>query len=198
MRSPTFHLEKQLAACGYSAIAGVDEVGCGALAGPVLAAAVILPVTSRLGRIRDSKMLSPIMRAALYSQITVRAAGWAVGQSSVAEITALGLRPATLLAMRRAVDQLNVVDYVLVDAWTLPALPIPQQGLIRGDQSVKSIAAASIIAKVTRDRMMAEYAIEYPGYGFEKHKGYGTAFHQSRIQELGPCAIHRLSYKTFA
>ncbi len=197
MRPPHFGLERELAAQGFRAIVGVDEVGCGALAGPVMAGAVILPPDSRLGGIRDSKLLSPAAREALYPLIIRRSAAWAVGSASVEEITGLGLRAATLLAMRRAVEGLAQVDYVLVDAWTIPGIPFPQRGIIRGDQSVKSIAAASVIAKVTRDRLMDTLAESFPAYGFERHKGYATDSHRAAIKKHGPCPHHRLSYRTF-
>lgn len=194
---PTFKAERELLARGFTAIVGVDEAGCGALAGPLVAAAVILPLDSRLGILRDSKTLSLIQKDRLYDQITTLSSGFAVGVASVEEITSLGLRPANLLAMRRAVEGVAHADFALVDAWTIPKLAIPQRGVIRGDRHIKSIAAASVIAKVTRDRMMLELAKEYPEYAFEAHMGYGTVLHQARIREHGPCAIHRLTYKTF-
>lgn len=195
---PTFELERSLLASGYRAIAGIDEVGCGCLAGPVVAAAVLLPLNSRLGLIRDSKLLSPDQRRRLEPLLKSRVTGYGIGEAAVSEIEKLGLRRATLLAMRRAYDTLaaaHAVDYILVDAWSIPELPVPQRAIIRGDRTVKSIAAASIIAKVHRDTLMARLAGEFPGYGFEEHKGYATAFHQDRLRALGPSPIHR---KTFA
>ncbi len=115
----------------------------------------------------------------------------------MAEIATLGLRPANLLAMRRAVEGIAGADYALVDAWTIPGLAIPQRGIVRGDRLVKSIAAASIVAKVTRDRMMVELSRQFPAYGFEVHKGYATKAHLRAIDVNGPCEIHRLGYKTF-
>ncbi len=176
-------------------IVGVDEVGSGALAGPVLAGAVVLPIASGLGGIADSKVLSTRQREELYVLICEKATAWAVGSASVQEIFDLGIRPSTYLAMRRAVDHIESVDYVLVDAWTIPGLSIPQHGIICGDRLTKSIAAGSIIAKVTRDRQMSELAMQYPQYGFEKHKGYATQMHKRAILEYGPCAIHRMNYK---
>lgn len=197
MRLPTFHAERALIAQGFGAIVGVDEVGCGALAGPVMAGAVILPLDSRLGNVRDSKLLSPQAREALYPFIIDRAKAWAVGSASVDEIGKLGLRAATLLAMRRAVEGIPKVDYVLVDAWTIPGLSVPQRGIIRGDLTIKSIAAASIVAKVTRDRLMVELAGQFPAYGFDVHKGYATKAHRAAIRAHGPCEHHRMSYEIF-
>jgi len=194
---PTFHQERALHAQGITRIVGVDEVGCGALAGPVVAGAAIFPVTSRLGLVRDSKLLSPSQREGLFTHIQEKSLAWATGLASPEEIASFGLREATYMAMRRAIEQIEQVEHVLVDAWTIPGLSVPQKGIIRGDQSVKSIAAASILAKVVRDRMMVEYAKEYPVYGFEAHKGYATKQHRDAIKQHGPCEIHRLNYKTF-
>lgn len=194
---PTFQYERDLISQGFRAIVGVDEAGCGALAGPLVAGAVIFPLDSRLGDVNDSKLLSPSKRDELYDLIVERATAWAVGSVSVEEITALGLRPANLLAMRRAVEGITGADYALVDAWTIPGLAIPQQGIIRGDSLVKSIAAASVIAKVTRDRIMDELSAKFPAYQFHVHKGYATKTHRDAIKEHGPCAAHRLTYKTF-
>ncbi|HAU65766.1 MAG: Ribonuclease HII [Candidatus Uhrbacteria bacterium GW2011_GWF2_39_13] len=191
---PTFKYERMLACQGYQRIAGTDEAGCGALAGPVVAGAVILPLNSRIGGIRDSKLLRESQREELYAFITSRAVAWSIGSASVEEIYTLGIRQANYLAIRRAVEALSEIDYVLVDAWTIPNLSCPQKGIIRGDQSIKSIAAASIIAKVTRDRMMKVLSEQYPEYGFEKHKGYGTVSHKKAIHIHGPCAIHRLNF----
>jgi ribonuclease HII len=196
-KKPTFLVERELIAQGFRAIAGVDEAGTGALAGPVVAAAVVFPLDSRLGKVRDSKLLGAEVREELYELVVERAAAWAVGIANVEEITAHGLRWANLTAMKRAVEAIASVDYVLVDAWTIPNLAIPQQGIIRGDRTVKSIAAASIVAKVTRDRLMRELAVQYPAYGFEIHKGYATVEHRAAIQKEGACPIHRLTYRTF-
>ncbi len=191
-------MEKQLLAEGFRFVAGVDEVGCGALAGPVMAGAAILPLDSRLGALRDSKLLSPAAREDLYPLIMKRAVAWAVGSASVEEIAALNIRGASLLAMRRAVEGLRVPpDFVLVDAWKIPGIPHPQRGVVRGDRTVKSIAAASILAKVTRDRLMVRAADAHPAYGFDIHKGYATAAHRAAIAAHGPCPLHRLSYRTF-
>lgn len=195
---------------GFERIVGVDEAGCGALAGPVVAAAVILPMDSRIGGIRDSKLLDERRREELYTVILERASVWSIGMASVEEIARLNIRGANLLAMRRAVKSIDeqlcpigqnrsdasieFVDYVLVDAWTIPGITVPQRGIVRGDRQVKSIAAASIIAKVTRDRLMAELAHEFPQYGFEIHKGYATKKHKQALAQHGPCLHHRLSF----
>jgi ribonuclease HII len=191
---PTFKYERMLAGQGYRRIAGTDEAGCGALAGPVVAGAVILPLNSRIGGIRDSKLLRESQREELYAFITSRAVAWSIGSASVEEIYTLGIRQANYLAMSRAVEALSGVDYVLVDAWTIPGLSCPQKGIIRGDQSIKSIAAASIIAKVTRDRMMKALSEQYPEYGFETHKGYGTVSHKKAIHIHGASPVHRLNF----
>lgn len=179
-------------------IVGVDEAGCGALAGPVVAGAVVLPVVSRLGELDDSKAMTALARERLFDLVAERSSAWAVGIASVDEINTLGIRPANYLAMLRAIEQIDGVDFVLVDAWTLPNLTVPQRGIIHGDHLVKSIAAASIIAKVSRDRLMRELAEVHPNYGFDVHKGYATALHQERIKRHGPCAIHRTSWSVFS
>lgn len=197
MYIPTFKLERELMARGYRVIAGIDEVGCGALAGPVVAAAAVVPIDSRLGLIRDSKLLSAAQRVRLVALFEQKLAGYAIGESRVEEINELGLRPATLLAMRRALEAMAkklTIDFVLVDAWKIPKLLIPQQAVIRGDKLVKSIAAASIVAKVHRDAYMAEMALQYPGYGFEQHAGYATRVHREALRRLGPTPIHRLNF----
>lgn len=194
---PTFKIERELMAQGYHRIVGVDEAGCGALAGPVVAAAVILPIDSRIGSIKDSKLMSEHRREEVYPILIERAIAWAVGFASVEEITQLNIRGANLLAMQRAVQAIENVEYALVDAWTIPGLTFPQRGIIRGDATVKSISAASVIAKVTRDRFMKELAQQVPQYGFEIHKGYGTKMHREAIAQYGPCEHHRLTYKTF-
>lgn len=196
--TPTFRAERELMALGYRAIVGVDEAGCGALAGPLVAAAVIFPLDSRLSLVRDSKTLSEPQRESLFEDVKNVSVAWAVGVASHEEIAEIGLRPANYLAMTRAIEQIKEADAALIDAWTIPGLHIPQRGIIRGDQTVKSIAAASVLAKVTRDHLMRDYAGMYPEYGFEKHKGYATKLHRNAIAKYGPCAIHRLTYKTFS
>ena len=195
MKKPTFLIERSLIAQGYEAIVGVDEAGCGALAGPVVAAAVILPLSSRIGKLHDSKLMLPKLRYQLYGLVIDRARAWSTGQASVAEIDQFGIRQAGFLAMRRAIDQLVQVDFVLADGFPIPDLSFPQQHLIGGDRKVKSIAAASIIAKVTRDRMMYDLDNHHPEYCFDQHKGYGTRLHKAMIKKYGPSPVHRMSFR---
>ncbi len=179
---------------GYLRIAGVDEVGCGCLAGPVVAAAVILPSPARLPGLNDSKLVSAKAREMLSKRIK-SIAMWAVGMSTVEEIDALGIRPATLLASKRALLALpQPPDAVISDAFFLPDLPFPCHPLVRADQQVRAVAAASIIAKVYRDQLMDEIAAAFPGYAFEVHKGYGTARHLAALAELGASPHHRRSF----
>jgi ribonuclease HII len=193
--TPTFDEEKTLNEAGFSFIAGVDEAGCGCWAGPVFAAAVILPLGWEGALLRDSKMMSARQREKSAESIRVGAVAWSVASASVEEIDALNIRRAAGLAQRRALESLSVpADFVLVDAFKIPEATVPQKNIIRGDALVASIAAASILAKTERDRVICGLAREYPGYGFENHKGYGTKEHQSAIKKLGPCPIHRKSY----
>lgn len=192
-----YNFESEAHRQGFFCIAGVDEAGCGALAGPVVAGAVVLPLGLELEMVQDSKQLTPKAREKAFELITSSALAWATGQASVEEIETINIRQATFLAMRRALEQLKGVDFVLVDAWTIPKISCPQKAIIRGDQIVKSISAASIMAKVTRDRLMEASHLEFPEYGFKEHKGYGTPFHQEAIRRFGPCKIHRKTYKTF-
>jgi ribonuclease HII len=196
-KNPTFHFENDLAALGYKAVVGVDEVGCGALAGPVVAGAVILQPPFRLGGVRDSKLLTSLARERLAGEIKNKAKAHAIGEASVEEINRFGIRRATFMAMRRAIEKIGEVDFVLVDAWQIPGLPFQQKGIIRGDRLIKSIAAASIIAKVYRDHLMTELSIEFPDYGFDDHKGYSTTFHLQKIKECGACPIHRTTWRLF-
>ncbi len=193
--TPTFKEERALLMSGVTLIAGVDEAGCGCWAGPVYAAAVILPLDSGIGLIRDSKQLSPEQRARIVDRIKLASAAWAVGTASAAEIDQLNIRRAGALAMRRAVESLPIrPQFVLIDAFSIPGLDIPSKSIVHGDAVVKSIAAASVIAKVERDAHLDELAKKYPGYGFEAHKGYGTRQHQEALRRLGPCPEHRRSY----
>lgn len=195
IKNPTYKEERSLLSRGFTVVAGVDEVGCGALAGPVMAGAVVLPIGARLPLVRDSKLLSPKQRDDVFNDICLKSRGWAVGAASVEEITSIGIRPATYLAMQRAIQQIELeIDHILVDAWTIPGISILQKGIIRGDRLVKSIAAASIVAKVTRDRYMASLDVLYPGYGFAVHKGYGTKMHRDKIGEMGLSPAHRPTY----
>lgn len=182
---------------GYNLIIGLDEAGVGALAGPIVAAAVVLRKTTKIKELNDSKKLSRLARERVYSQIIDEARYWAVASVNVEEINTYGIRQANYIAMQRAAEQIPRADFALVDAWTLPSLSIPQKGIVRGDQKVASIAAASILAKVTRDGLMREYAEAYPEYKFDKHKGYGTALHRAQIITEGPCPIHRTSWGVF-
>jgi ribonuclease HII len=193
---PTFKLERQFMAQGFQILAGVDEAGCGCWAGPVYAAAVILPLDSRIGLIRDSKRLSLDQRERVIIDIKGKATAWAIGTATHQEVDALNIRQAAFLAMRRALEGLSIQPQaVLSDGFTIPGLSIPCQRVIGGDRLVKSIAAASIIAKVERDLEMERLDQAYPGYGFREHKGYGTKQHQLALKKLGASPIHRMSYK---
>lgn len=193
---PTQEFERVARLCGYRRIAGIDEAGRGPLAGPVVAAAVILPSRCRLLGINDSKQLPAKDREEAYTAILEQAVGVGVGSADVGEIDQLNILEATRLAMRRAVDQLAPPpDYLLIDAVVLLGFKVPTKPIIKGDSLSVSIAAASIIAKVTRDRLMARYHEIFPEYGFLSHKGYGTAEHLERLARHGPCSIHR---RTFA
>lgn len=180
----------------YGLIAGVDEVGRGPLAGEVVTAAVILDSSRPISGLADSKKLSETRRQALYPEIIDRAQCWAVGRASVEEIDRLNILQATMLAMLRAVEALSLIpEFVLVDGNRLPVWAYHAQAIVGGDGSVAEISAASIIAKVTRDREMVALDQRYPGYGFAGHKGYGTARHLEALKVLGPCAIHRQSFR---
>lgn len=199
MISPDLHFESALWQTQISHIAGIDEAGRGAWCGPVAAAAVILPadltILESYHGVRDSKLMSARQREHWAVFIKENAVSWQVGLASHAEIDTLGIVPATRLAMQRAVAGLTLQpDYLLIDAVKLAQIPIPQKSIIRGDQQSLSIAAASILAKTARDAVLIEMAQVYPGYGFERHKGYGTRCHQRCLQDLGPCEIHRRSF----
>ncbi len=197
---PTLEYEARLWAAGYCRVAGLDEAGRGAWAGSVVAAAVILPpnepeLARILAGVRDSKQLTASRREALLQVICRRALAVGIGAVPPEEIDATGIVPATRQAMLRALQAVSPpADYLLIDHLRLPALSIPQHSLPKGDMRVLSIAAASIVAKVSRDRMMVEMEEQFPGYGFARHKGYGTAQHQLALAALGPSAIHRLSF----
>lgn len=189
--------ENRLRGQGYTLICGVDEVGRGPLAGPVMAGAVILPPDTELviPGVDDSKKVSPKKRAELYGIIQEKSIAWAVGAADVETIDRINILQATMLAMRRAIEQLDPQpDALLVDALTLHDISIPQQPIVHGDARSVSIAAASILAKVTRDTLMEELDELYPQYGFRDNKGYGTAAHIAAIREYGPCPIHRKSF----
>ena len=198
---PHFKEEAALLAAGYSLIAGLDEVGRGPIAGPVVAGAVILPPPPRrpwMRGIRDSKALTRLQREELAPIIEGEALGAQVGLSTAEEIDRLGIVRATNRAMERALDSLaQMPQHLLLDAFPLPSVPLPQTPIIKGDAHCLSIAAASIVAKVARDRMMDEADELYPGYGFSLNKGYATADHLRAIEELGPCPIHRMTFSPF-
>ena len=190
-----WEIERNCYAGGFDLVCGIDEAGRGPLAGPVAAAAVILPENVRILRLNDSKKLSPKVRDELFAEIKEKAVAWSVGIASPARIDEINILQATYEAMREALAGLSVAPGVLLnDAVTIPGVSIPQVPIIKGDAKSLSIAAASILAKVTRDRMMEEYGNVFPGYGFEKHKGYGTAAHMEAIRQLGPCPIHRRTF----
>ncbi len=197
-QKPSFAEEKLLRAQGYRLIAGVDEVGRGALMGPVVAAAIILPdsIKSRWkGKVRDSKQLSPEIREYLYDFIKEAAISIGIGSSSNDVIDNVGIARATRLAMIAAIEQLKPEpQYLLIDYVHLPETSLPQKGVTDGDSLCFSIASASIIAKVTRDRLVVEMDRDYPGYGFAEHKGYGTREHLECLRKKGPCPLHRRSF----
>ena len=181
---------------GFRRIAGVDEAGRGPLAGPVVAAAVILPRRYRLAGLRDSKLLSETQREHLYAQLLAGALDIGVGVVEAEVIDAVNILEATRLAMGQAMQHLTPPpDYLLLDAVILPLLPIEQRAVIKGDRLSLSIAAASVIAKVLRDRLMARAHVCYPQYGFLTHKGYGTAEHLRQLERYGPCKLHRRSFR---
>lgn len=181
---------------GYHFVAGLDEAGRGPLAGPVVAAAVILPRRCRLAGLNDSKQVGESERERLYEEIARRAVGVGIGCASEQEIDAMNILQATRLAMDRAIRGLAPSpDFLLLDAVTLPGVCLPQRSIIKGDKLCSSIAAASIMAKVSRDRLMREYHLRYPEYNFLTHKGYGTAEHLRLLAQYGPCQIHRRSFR---
>lgn len=198
--TPGMREERALMRQGCSFIAGIDEAGRGAWAGPVVAAAVILPRRAMrfaaLRGVRDSKLLTPAQREALFDKIDRAALAVGVGMASHTEIDQVGIVQATRAAMKRAIGGLATApDGLVIDAVRLADVPIPQRVMFHADTLCLSVAAASIIAKVTRDRLMAALDAEYPGYGFARHKGYGTAVHQQALAQLGPCAVHRVTFE---
>ncbi len=190
-----WEIEHGLFENGYKIIAGVDEAGRGPLADEVYAAAVILPPNACIEGLNDSKKLSEKKREKLYDEIKEVALAFAVATASVEEIDTYNIRNATYMAMNRAVEALNIKpDYVIVDGDCIKECNYPHECVVKGDAKSLSIAAASVLAKVSRDRHMLQMAEKYPQYGFEKHKGYGTKVHIEALKEFGPCEIHR---KTF-
>ena len=196
---PSLAEERKLEAKGYRYIAGIDEVGRGALAGPVVAAAVILPCHINapwLSQIKDSKQLSPAKRELLFPHINEAAISVGIGKVAAEVIDKEGIIRATRLAMKSAIDQLlPSAESLLIDYMLLPEVPLPQKGITKGDSLCLSIACASIIAKVARDHLMIEFDRIYPGYGLAQHKGYGTKKHIACLHRLGPSPIHRRSFR---
>jgi len=189
--------ERALWSEGLVHIAGVDEVGVGPLAGPVVAAAVIFPAGTGIRGVNDSKQLSAEKRAELAGEIRERALAWSVARVEPEMIDQINIYRATLEAMRLAVVGLDVApDCVLVDARTIPGIEMRQEPIVKGDATCHAIAAASILAKITRDAIMEELEAQYPGYGFLEHKGYSTAAHREAIRRLGRCPVHRRSFQT--
>lgn len=187
--------ENQLSEKGFKYICGVDEAGRGPLAGPVCAAAVILKPNQIIEGVNDSKKLSEKKREALFEIIKKEVFAYSIAFSTVEEIEEMNILNATMLAMKRAVENLSVkADYAIIDGNRIPPLDIQAEYIVKGDAKSMSIAAASILAKVSRDRLCYEYAEKYPQYGFDKHKGYGTKLHTQAIKEYGPCEIHRMSF----
>jgi ribonuclease HII len=197
--TPDLTFEHALWGQGMQFVAGVDEAGRGALAGPVAAGAIILPVRLDLAEalygVRDSKQMSPAQRELWAGRLQSLALGCAVGFATHQEIDTLGIVPATRLAVQRAMSALPIQpSHLLVDFLDLPGIPLPQTSLVKGDARCLSIAAASILAKTGRDALMRQLDLEYPGYGFAGHKGYGTLAHRQALLELGPSPVHRLSF----
>jgi ribonuclease HII len=201
MRSKKF-LQAEQAALAWDVpglVAGVDEAGRGPLAGPVVAAAVILDDHKPIKGLADSKKLTALRREKLFDEIRAKALCCSVAQASVEEIDRLNILQATMLAMQRAVKGLRLKPAkVLVDGNRLPVLDVVAEAIVSGDALVPSISAASILAKVTRDRMLEELHAQHPGYGFDRHKGYGTAQHLAALRELGPLPVHRRSFAPVA
>lgn len=193
---PDYEYENAAKSGGFKLVCGVDEAGRGPLAGPVCAAAVILPEDAVIEGLNDSKKLSEKKREALYDVIKGKAIAFCVAYGTLEEIETLNILQATFLAMNRAIDGLAVKpDFALIDGNRVPKdIKIPCETVVKGDGKSMSVAAASILAKVTRDRLMLEYDKKYPEYDFKKHKGYGTKEHTELIKKYGPCEIHRMSF----
>jgi len=196
MRFPNRQNEKQLWQQGYKYIAGLDEAGKGSWAGPLVAAAVILNPKKRISGLRDSKLLSALARERLYEIIVKQALGWSVGIISHKAIDETGITAANISAMTEALKNLKIApDYLLIDAVKIRYQNLPAQSVIDGDYKIASVAAASIIAKVTRDRLMVAWNKEFPAYGFAAHKGYGTKKHYELLCQHGVCRLHRQSFE---
>ena len=195
-----FRYEKKLRAIGVERIAGIDEAGRGALAGPVVAAAVVLPEKFRHHRLNDSKQLAPELREEIYCELVCNLeVRWTVGIVDSIEIDRINILRASHRAMRLAIETLiEPAEHVLIDGLPVIPFPLPQTAIIDGDCISLSIAAASVIAKVTRDRIMRDFCAEFPQYCFSQHKGYGTELHLVKLHEFGPCPIHRRSFEPVA
>ena len=192
---PDHSFEDAARAKGFAQVCGVDEAGRGPLAGPVCAAAVILPPGCEIDGLNDSKKLTEKKREALFPVIQQQALAWSVAYAEVEEIDSLNILQATFLAMRRAVEGLSLpADYALIDGNRLPPLAIPGETVVKGDSRSMSIAAASVLAKVSRDHVMLDLDRQFPQYAFAQHKGYGTALHYEKIKEHGVSPVHRLTF----
>ena len=190
-----WEIEEEVFAEGYTVICGVDEAGRGPLAGPVCAAAVILPRGHQIPGLNDSKKLTDKKRRELFPLIKEQAIGYGIGLASHEEIDEINILQATYLAMERAIAQLDgKADLALIDGNRAKDFGVAVRTVVKGDSLSANIAAASVLAKVTRDDLMVEMAKEFPGYGFEVHKGYGTKAHYEALREKGPCAIHRMTF----
>jgi ribonuclease HII len=200
--TPPLRHEKELWALGFKYVGGVDEAGRGAWAGPVAAAVVVLPadvsIRRRLAGVRDSKLMTPLQRERAAPVIKQEALAWGIGFSSSEEIDSAGILPSTRQAIIRALEMLPLVpEYLLLDYIHWPGLANPHLILPKGERHSLSIAAASVLAKTARDALMRDLDIQYPGYGFARHKGYGTAQHRLALNRHGPCAIHRRSFAIY-
>ena len=195
-----FRYEKKLRAVGVVRIAGIDEAGRGALAGPVVAAAVVLPEKFRHRKLKDSKQLAPELREKIYGELIGHSEiSWAIGVVDHLEIDQINILRATHKAMRMAIEALpGPPEHVLIDGLPVSPFPFPQTAIVDGDCISLSIAAASVIAKVTRDMMMRDFCARFPEYCFSQHKGYSTELHLTKLHELGPCEIHRRSFEPVA
>ncbi len=195
---PHFELEQQYKKMGYACVCGVDEAGRGPLSGPVVAAACILPEDFDIGELNDSKKLTPKKRDILFDRIKKEAVAYHIASATPEEIDSINILNATMLAMRRAIEGLPIpCDFALIDGDKSRNMPVPTATVIKGDATSASIAAASILAKVTRDRLCLEDDRLYPEYGFAAHKGYGTKAHMDALRTYGPCPIHRRSFLKF-
>jgi ribonuclease HII len=200
---PTLHQEKRLWQMGYQRVAGIDEAGRGALAGPVVAAAVIVPTHIEQqgvwSQVADSKLLTPTVRTHLFAAIQAEALAWGIGAATALTIDQIGIAAATRLAMAQAVAALAVkADYLLIDWVKLLQINLPQESFTKADRHIVSVAAASILAKVYRDQLLTDLQSRYPVYGFARHKGYGTAEHLAALTRHGPCAEHRHTFAPIA